>query len=199
MILKLCAPVLWILFLVPGTAFAHGPVAGLNHFIDGLIHPLFLPSHLLLLISLGLLYGQQGFTQCLSSVKVFVVTTALGLAGSYFLTAVDVETLLIGDALIVGLLVAARPTLGRLWYTGIGAVSGMLLGFASSQLAFNGVDRVIALFGTLVGIFLLLLHAAAFADFFNSRHWQRVGIRIIGSWVSASALLVLALSFSIKQ
>jgi hypothetical protein len=27
------------------------------------------------------------------------------------------------------------------------------------------------------------------------RHWQRIGIRIAGSWIAASAILVLALRF----
>jgi urease accessory protein len=184
---------------VPGTAFAHHPLAGFNYFIDGLIHPLFVSAHLLLLIALGLLYGQQGFEKCLSAIKVFTVTVAAGLAGSWFLTGVEIETLIIGGAVIVGLLVALRPILDRSWFMGIGAVCGMLLGFDSSQVALIGVDRVLALFGALVGIFLLLLHSIALAHYFNSRHWQRIGIRIIGSWVSASALLVFALSFSPKH
>ncbi|MGD8913138.1 MAG: HupE/UreJ family protein [Candidatus Thiodiazotropha sp.] len=184
---------------MPGTAFAHRPITGLSYFIDGIIHPLFVPPHLLLLIALGLLYGQQGFKKCLSGIKVFTITAAVGLAGSWFLTGVEIETLIIGDTIIVGLLVAARPILDRYWFMGMGAVSGMLLGLDSSQAALTGVDRVLALSGTLVGVFLLLLHSVAFADYFNSRHWQRVGIRIIGSWVSASALLVLALSFSTKH
>lgn len=60
---------------------------------------------------------------------------------------------------------------------------------------------------TVVGTLFLLLAEAALAheaerfaggiaDVFSKKPWQRVGLRILGSWLAASSLLVLALTAS---
>ena len=51
---------------------------------------------------------------------------------------------------------------------------------------------VLALAGTMItAAVTLILVAAITAD--RTRDWQRIGIRILGSWIAASAILVLAL------
>jgi len=35
-----------------------------------------------------------------------------------------------------------------------------------------------------------------FADWFGKRSWQRIGLRVLGSWAAASSLLVLSLAFA---
>jgi urease accessory protein len=193
------APVLWILFTTPGTAFAHSSVQGFDHFLHGFIHPVFVATHLLLLIALGLFYGQQGVRACLIAIKAFLLSAAIGLAASWFSIEVKVDSLILGEAVIIGLLVATRPSLHWVWCSGLGVAAGILLGLDSTQAILSAMDRLVVLFGTLVGISLLLLYSVAFANYFNSKHWQRIGIRIIGSWISAIALLMLALSLSTKR
>jgi hypothetical protein len=34
-----------------------------------------------------------------------------------------------------------------------------------------------------------------FADYFNEKHWQLTGVRVLIFWLAASALMVLALLF----
>ena len=46
--------------------------------------------------------------------------------------------------------------------------------------------------GTVLGA-TLILGLVAFAASRPTRDWQRIGVRILGSWAAASALLVLAL------
>jgi F0F1-type ATP synthase assembly protein I len=38
-----------------------------------------------------------------------------------------------------------------------------------------------------------------FADYFNKKPWQLIGLRVLGSWLAASALMVLALLFVPKH
>ena len=45
--------------------------------------------------------------------------------------------------------------------------------------------------GTAVGACAMLVLVAAIAGHVNA-DWQRLGIRILGSWIAASAILVLA-------
>jgi urease accessory protein len=196
---RFTAPVLWILFTTPGSAFAHSSVQGFNHFLHGFIHPIFVATHLLLLIALGLFYGQQGVKACLIAIKAFLLSAAIGLAASWFVIEGNIDLLILGEAVIIGLLVATRPSIHWVWCSGIGIVAGILLGLDSNQETLSAMDRVVVLFGTLVGVSLLLLYSVVFANYFNSKHWQRIGIRIIGSWISAIALLMLALSISTKR
>ena len=69
-----------------------------------------------------------------------------------------------------------------------------MVGIDSAQDDLSGRGRLAALLGTCVSAYLLLLYAMVFADFFTRREWQRIGLRIAGSWVAASAMLVLSLS-----
>lgn len=66
----------------------------------------------------------------------------------------------------------------------------------SGQETLSDKEKLVSLFGSGVGIYLLLLYPIALADYFNKKAWQKIGIRIIGSWVAASSLLVLTLSLS---
>jgi hypothetical protein len=45
----------------------------------------------------------------------------------------------------------------------------------------------------------LLLCTMGVADYLKERTWQTIGVRIMGSWITASALLVLSLSLSSLQ
>ena len=49
-----------LLLLAPGLAVAHSPMQGIGNFYGGILHPILVPSHLLALLSLGLLIGQSG-------------------------------------------------------------------------------------------------------------------------------------------
>jgi hypothetical protein len=55
---------------------------------------------------------------------------------------------------------------------------------------------MLALLGTFITAVLALVLVAWFAAWVAAgrrHHWQRIGIRILGSWSAASAILVLAL------
>jgi hypothetical protein len=49
--------------------------------------------------------------------------------------------------------------------------------------------------GQTAGALLILMFVADF-PLDPRRHWQRVGVRVVGSWTAASAVLVLALAIS---
>jgi uncharacterized membrane protein HdeD (DUF308 family) len=70
----------------------------------------------------------------------------------------------------------------------------LCLGIDSTQEILPGKDKVVSLLGSGIGILLLLGGAMLFVDAFKKRAWQRIGVRIIGSWLAASAFLALTLS-----
>jgi hypothetical protein len=106
------------------------------------------------------------------------------------------EPALLGVAALVGLLTASNLAVGPYWCTFIAALVGLLLGTDSTQELLTGRERLVSLFGSGVGIYLLFLYPMALADYANKKHWQKIGVRVIGSWVAASSMLVLALSLS---
>ena len=62
MIPRRAAILLITILITPGTALAHGSIEGIGDFYSGILHPALVPAHLLVLLSLGLLLGQQGLS-----------------------------------------------------------------------------------------------------------------------------------------
>ena len=184
------------LFAAPNLAVAHTPIQGINNFYNGLLHPVLVPSHLLLLIAAGLFFGQQELKETQVALLFFVPAVVLGLITSGFSPGSQVEIFILVLAAIIGLLVAASPRMPMYWYPVIGAVAGFSLGFDSAQETLAGKDKFIALFGSGVGIYFISLYPIGFAEYCNKKHWLRIGIRVFGSWIAASSFLVLALSIS---
>lgn len=187
------------LLSLPEAALAHSPIKGINNFYNGMLHPLFVPAHLMLILTLGLLYGQQGLKEMQKPVAFFLLTTALGLIAAGFSTGVNLEVALLVCAASIGLLIAISPELSLFWFVTIGVSAGFLIGLDSAQDSLAGKEKMLSLFGSGVAVYFLLIYITAFVDRFQSRSWQKIGVRIVGSWVAASALLVLSLSLSQTQ
>ena len=93
---------------------------------------------------------------------------------------------------MVAVSLAVRP----LWCTIIAAPAGLLIGMDSTQEALYGKEKFLTMLGTAVGMNILLLYVTGLANYMSKKDWQRIGVRIVGSWVAASSLLVLVLSVS---
>ena len=191
---------LWLLaagLLLPGLASAHSPIKGLGDLYNGLLHPLFVPAHLLLVIALGLLLGQQGVRRNLAAVLAYIAGLVAGLIlawrGLVLHDAASQELSVLAAAVAAGLLavIAWRLPVGML--AALALLAGVLLGLDSGQLELMGRARAVALFGSGVSLYLLLLYPMSLAESAGRRHWLSVGVRVVASWITASALLVLAL------
>ena len=185
------------LCVLPVKAVAHSPVEGMNEFYNGVIHPLLVPAHLLLILATGLFLGQRGPRENRLALPAFFLASVAGLlltgsaaAGSAAGVFVPAGTLVIGLVTAVG----RRAPLAL--YPAAGAFAGFFLGLDSTPESLAGRERALALAGTGVGLNLWLIYACGVADFFSKRPWQRIGLRIAGSWLAASSLLVLALTAS---
>jgi hydrogenase/urease accessory protein HupE len=176
-------------------AFAHPPPLGIGGFPGGLIHPLFVPAHAMAVLALGLLIGQQATWTRLAATS-FVAGLAVGLG---VMTLGVVPTLMnefvLGGALLAGLLAA----FGRSVSETVGCVLAVLLGFCialdSPPEAISLTEANLMLIGTGVGASALLIAVIAIA-FRRKEIWTRVAARIIGSWIAASAIMVLVLRFA---
>lgn len=186
-------------YLVPGAVLAHAPIEGMDSFYNGVLHPVLVPAHLLAIVTAGLLIGQQGVKRMQPPLIGFLLMLIIVLA---FVGQLDLGLpekpamgLLLSMAVLCGLLVAFAVKLSPAPLMAIGLVCALLVGLDSVQPELEGRAKLAILAGTGVGGFLLILYAAAAAEF-ASKAWQQIGIRILGSWGTASAFIVLAFTFT---
>lgn len=108
------------------------------------------------------------------------------------------EVLILLLSAATGVLIAINSEVKLLLCMVLAGLAGFSLGIDSAQETLSGKEKFISLFGSGVAINFVLLYPMTIADYFQKKTWQKIGIRIVGSWVAASSVLVLALSFSEK-
>ena len=182
--------------IAPNLASAHSPIEGIDSFYNGLLHPVLVPAHVLLILGLGLLFGQKGTRETRFALAGYFAATAVGLVLAWFSVGGNVEAYLLGAAAVIGLLIAFDRPVGQVLGIAMGTFVGLFLGLDSKQDELFGKERLLSLFGSGIGIYFLLFYPMALAETFNKKEWHRIGVRVLGSWISASSLLVLALTFS---
>lgn len=182
------------LILLPGVAAAHSPIKGLDNFYAGFLHPLFVPAHALAVAGFGILLGQQQVQRIQPAIVTFLLALLIGLLVSGWWSPGWMEMALLAAAVVVGLLVALAGQYPPAVVVAGAAVVAVMVGLDSQQSELTGRGWLAAMLGTAIAVYLLLLYAVAFAEFFSKRVWQQVGLRILGSWAAASALLVLSLA-----
>jgi urease accessory protein len=166
-------------------------VFGIGGFGGGLLHPLLVPSHLIAWTALGLLIGQQHWPRAVPAAYVAAVVVGLGAIALAYVPTFAEETLLALAAAAGLLLALARPLpwlLGALF----AAAAGLALALDSPPEAISLSEANLALLGTALSAAIGLVALALAAARLN-RDWQRIGARILGSWIAASAIVVLAL------
>lgn len=178
-----------------GTAWAHGEIKGVGAFYSGVLHPFISPAHLIALVALGLLFGQRGVLASRQAMGALVAALAGGLWLSLRLQLPEPDPLLLALGILLGLSVV----LARCWphwaLVPLSALVGLAVGLGSAPDGMAPGQRTAALVGTFVGATLC---TACLAGVVHPLHkpWARVGVRVLASWLSASALLVLTLAFA---
>ena len=170
----------------------------MSSFLGGLLHPLAVPAHVLALLALGLLIGQQRAARLLVPVAAFAAGLAAGLAALAFGAGqTSAANLLLAAAALSGLLVALARPLPVPAGAPLAAVVGIALGLDSPPQAISILAATVMLIGTGVGATIALAIVVLCARYAaGAQHIApRTGVRILGSWAAASALLVLALRF----
>ena len=185
--------------IIPGllaglqAAHAHVVIESVSGFPGGLIHPLLVPVHALFLVALGLLAAQQSAAH---RRIIFGVFAAAMLAATFAVTlavaANDAEIVVLAGAALAGLLAAAGRPLPAIVPVAIAAPTAGALMLDSVPTLVSTGATLQALAGTALGAILLSALVAWIAA--SPRYpSQRIGVRILGAWAAASAILVLAL------
>lgn len=182
------------LLLLGPQAQAHGSVKGLGDFMGGFLHPLFEPAHLVALIALLLLIAQRGVQASTAIMVALASTTATGLAAAAMGWPASTDTALLVVASLTGVVVVlARPLPQAMVVVVVLAASiGLGIGLGSDPEGLRGASRYADLAGTWFGTCLRAVSGATLIDEFK-RPWIPVLIRVVGSRMVATSVLVLAL------
>lgn len=168
-------------------------------FQQGFWHFIQAPSHIVVLFGLGLLVGQQGARGLRVGMLFFVLAVVSGLL---LTQAVKLgwkhDIVLLIQAITVGGLLALRLHLPS-WVVGmLAALAGILIGIDSAPSVIPGMRASLtyaALVGTALGTSLTVL-ALGLPSLLLRLPLNGMILRVLGSWVTASALMVLVLMFA---
>jgi hydrogenase/urease accessory protein HupE len=192
-------PALALLFLALGStsAEAHSDLR-MGPFAGGILHPFETLPHLLILVSLGLLLGRNPPFR-LRPLLVFFAPVA---AAALLLTLADHAApvpapITIGLAFCLGLLLASgRPT--PIWADRVLlAISALVIGLDSGFANPSALVVGKVLFANGVCLLVVIGYVAFYTSILPPRPWVRTAFRIVGSWIIAISLLLLA--FHLKR
>jgi hydrogenase/urease accessory protein HupE len=194
MIILRWSVVVCALAAMSGQASAHMVVPGVGGFYGGFLHPILNPVHALGLVGLGLLVGRQD--EWILCVLVFAAAAAAGLFALSFGTgATPAETILTVLTIVSGVLIALAWSPPRPIATFLAGSAGLAIGLDSPPQAITIAEGNLMLAGTQLGAFLALAGIAICAKTATHR-LAKIAVRILGSWIAASAIIVLAITFA---
>lgn len=156
-----------------------------------MLHPVVAPSALIALMALGLLIGQHGLVQARKAVLGLVVAVALGLVLGSQWPGLEVDAGLLLAALATAVCALAARRLPALALLALAMVVGSAAGLGLADMAVGSV-RWVVVAGTWLGCAFLALGVAALAELAR-KPWQTIALRVVASWLAASAMLVLGL------
>ena len=175
------------------TILTHAPVTGFGDFYAGMLHPITAMEHLVPLIALALLAGQQGKDV---SRKAVIIVPVLMLMGGLAAQVTDLLPIITwinrASFILIGGLVAWAIRLP----SGLSYFILAFFGFSHGYENMAGISGQVAFLvftaGMMIcGLILISVFSALTAGL--SRNWQQIGIRVAGSWTAAIGLLIVGL------
>lgn len=175
------------------SALAHVPIEGWGDFANGAVHPLVSPAQLLVIAGLALLLGQQVPLKVRTPMLFFASAAAASLALTVTGLFPEIPPPVIAAiALCLGALVAvARPPHPHAIHA-FCAVSGIILGLDSGVESGGAFAVAQTLAGTWLSLILLTGYITLASSNAAGKPIPANAIRVLGSWIVAISLLMLA-------
>lgn len=180
---------------VPAPAHAHAPFEGALGFYGGFLHPLLTPAHALAIGAFGLLVA-RGSRKWVWPVAVgFMVALVLGFGLVLVVNGMSSsQAMILVGAAICAMIVALNLTPPTSISVFLALAVGLPIGVETAPQSTSLNEAIVALLGTLGGVAIMLVLIVEVAMSCDDG-WPRLAVRVIGSWIAASAVLVLALLF----
>jgi urease accessory protein len=188
--LPMLLAILAAMSLFPARAEAHLNSTGLGPVYDGLMHFLLSPEDVLPVLALAFFAGQRGAAH---GRRVLFILPGAWLLGGFLglaMTAAHGTTLTFISFLLLGGLLAADARISIPAITVLTSLIGLFHGYLNGAGMGRATDGALALLGLVFAVFVLVALAASFVV--SMRHpWARITVRVAGSWIAASGLLML--------
>jgi hydrogenase/urease accessory protein HupE len=182
--------VLLLLILFPSHAEAHLNSTGLGPVYDGLLHFLLSPEDLLPVLALALLAGQRGADCGRRAMFVLPVAWFLGGLAGLATKASSNTALTCISFLLLGGLLAGNAQVSLRATTILAVLVGLFHGYLNGTGMGQPATAALALLGLVFAVFILVAIAAACVVQLR-QPWTRIAVRVVGSWIAASGLLML--------
>ena len=182
--------------LLPGSAQAHLGIAT-NDLYGGMLHPLLHLASLLPMLAFALWLSCCKPSSLRRLIPTYLVAAMLGaLVGWAQPALLNAEPLLIGLAAVIGIATTLYRRL-PLWSSlPVATLTGLLVGYDNvAKVSANPGNPLLFAVGMTLVMGLVVLHITALL-YGRQQLWVRTGARIVGSWITAAALLMMALQFS---
>jgi urease accessory protein len=179
------------------SAEAHAVYQGAGDFYAGMLHPLTSPEHVLPMLVLGALAGQNGLKRCEFVLWAFPAAMAAGACAA--LSVPDLHGILlfnVASAVVLGTLLAAAFRLPSWVILILAAVFGLSHGYANGSVIMGQIRPGVFIAGMAFASFILMAYTVAATSFLLRLRptWIAIAVRVAGSWVAAIGLLILSLS-----
>lgn len=175
--------------LRPFDAEAHLVTTGMGPVYDGIGHLLLTPEDLVPVVAFALFAGLRGAAQ---GRRAMFLLPAAWLAGGFVGLRLSADPAFPVPAisfLILGTFVAADLRLPAIGVAALAVALGLIHGFLNGAALRQGPGGP-GLIGIMAALFVLVALASAFVVSLE-RPWARIAVRVAGSWVAASGLLLL--------
>jgi urease accessory protein len=189
--LPLYALVVFALLIGATPAHAHLNSTGMGPVYDGLMHFLMSPEDLIPVLGLALFAGLRG--PAYGRWAMFVVPGAWlvgGFAATFSSGRVPNPFVAAAWFLLIGALLAADARMSLRTTIALASLLGLYHGYLNGAGMGDFSIAAVALLGLVFGVFILVTLAAAFVLRLQ-QNWMRIAIRVSGSWIAASGLLLL--------
>jgi urease accessory protein len=184
-------PSLLVGALTCGPAEAHLNATGMGPIYDGLMHFLTSPDDLVPALALALLAGLRGAPY--GRRAMFALPVAWLLGSLFGLFAVLNSAGMLAASLwflLLGGLVLADAKLSLRSITALCAILGLFHGYLNGTGMGFSVQMIAATLGLAAAVFVLVVLVAALVVQIRAQ-WGRIAVRVGGSWIAASGLLML--------
>jgi hydrogenase/urease accessory protein HupE len=179
--------------LRPSDAAAHLVTTGMGPVYDGIGHLLLTLEDLVPVLALALFAGLRGAAQGRRAMFLLPLAWLTGGLIGLRVTAATAFPVPAVSFLILGALVAADLRLPANGVAVLAVVLGLVHGVLNGAALRQGAGGL-GLLGIMAALFVLVALASAFVVSLE-RPWTRIAVRVAGSWVAASGLLLLGWAF----
>ena len=185
---------LGLLMLIPSEAAAHLVSTGMGPVYDGIGHLFLTPEDLIPTLGVALLGGLRG--PATGRVLLFCVPLVwlgggiFGLGGNQF-PPFPLEALAF---ILVGILVATDLKIPRSFILLLTLPLALLHGYLNGLVMKTG-PGLPGLLGITGALFVLLALVSALVLSLE-RYWMRIGVRVLGSWITAVGMLMIGLHYA---